>query len=77
MILYPVNNFFLKLLLLTTLLLCICVGTHESLSTRGGQGTDLGTGFLCPVWDGSKKHLYSGRHLYGLLHNFRRQSAVL
>lgn len=46
MILYPVNNFFLKSLLLTILLLRICVGTHESLSTRGGQGTDWETGFL-------------------------------
>lgn len=70
MILYPINNFFLKLLLLTILLLRLCVGTHESLSTRGGQGADLGTGFLCPVWVGYKKHFYSGRHLYGLLHNF-------
>lgn len=49
MILYPVNNFFLKLLLLTILLLCLCVGTQESLSTRVGQGADWGTGFLCPV----------------------------
>lgn len=69
-ILYPVNNFFLKLLLLTVLLLRLCVGTQESLSTRGGQGADWETGFLCPVWVGQKKHFYSRRHLYGLLHNF-------